>query len=274
MNESAIEHKVILRKVTTDHTALSGGQFRIFRSDLTEYTNGRPTYTTSENEVKSKGYYEAGTSGVWFIGNLPIGTYYLFEQAVPTDANDSNAGKVFVLNVTADGIEKKELGKLDTDGTYEWLIHIGASTKTGSADPQAGMFGEGFKIAALCALRDYGWEVQMSSGDWTLNVCTVDTTIDDRVIRMLAYVISDTEPVSGSMLMLHNVDPDDYALFINCLDGFYYHSLCHVFGGELSESFSYAMTTAIAIILRNSDKVERARKQWYEADNKSSIFLR
>ncbi|QEN05599.1 hypothetical protein EW093_13040 [Thiospirochaeta perfilievii] len=34
---------------------------------------------------------------------------------------------------------------------YEWLMHIGASTKRESEKKHAGYFGEGFKIASLCA---------------------------------------------------------------------------------------------------------------------------
>ena len=50
---------------------------------------------------------------------------------------------------------------------YEWLLHIGASTKT-EAHNSAGYFGEGFKIASLCAVRDCHWTVKMSSGEWAL----------------------------------------------------------------------------------------------------------
>lgn len=42
----------------------------------------------------------------------------------------------------------------DVKFNYEWLLHIGASTKTEDGN-KAGYFGEGFKIAALCAMRDY-----------------------------------------------------------------------------------------------------------------------
>lgn len=41
--------------------------------------------------------------------------------------------------------------------SYEWLLHIGASTKTGNSAENAGYFGEGFKIASLCAFRDRHW---------------------------------------------------------------------------------------------------------------------
>ena len=45
--------------------------------------------------------------------------------------------------------------------SYEWLLHIGASTKTDAFLNNAGYFGEGFKIASLCAVRDYRWKIKM-----------------------------------------------------------------------------------------------------------------
>ena len=39
---------------------------------------------------------------------------------------------------------------------YEWLMHIGASTKTGHSKEYAGFFGEGFKIASLCGISVHG----------------------------------------------------------------------------------------------------------------------
>ncbi|HCF60145.1 MAG TPA: hypothetical protein DFS52_19385, partial [Myxococcales bacterium] len=50
-----------------------------------------------------------------------------------------------------------ELTAEDVVFSHEWLVPMGASTKTGADDQFAGYFGEGFKVAALCATRDYGW---------------------------------------------------------------------------------------------------------------------
>jgi hypothetical protein len=44
----------------------------------------------------------------------------------------------------------------DVGFSYDWLVPIGASTKRDGNGEYAGYFGEGFKIAALCALRDHG----------------------------------------------------------------------------------------------------------------------
>ena len=100
MNASPFERKVALQKVdNSTPTALKllpGAHFRIFRADLTEVTDGQPT-----NDDKPVGYYESGKSGVYFMGKLPFGTYYLVETAAPTDYTD-NLGKVFKLTVGKD----------------------------------------------------------------------------------------------------------------------------------------------------------------------------
>ena len=76
---------------------------------------------------------------------------------------------------------------------YEWLMHIGASTKTNNSNGYAGFFGEGFKIASLCAFRDYGWKVQMMSDDWHIDVAEIEESIDHIPVRMLAYEVSTVE---------------------------------------------------------------------------------
>ena len=72
--------------------------------------------------------------------------------------------------------------------SYEWLLHIGASTKREDINHRhAGYFGEGFKIASLCAFRDFKWDVCMSSGDWSLKVTKLQKEIDGTNVDMLAY---------------------------------------------------------------------------------------
>ena len=95
MNTSATKRKVILRKVAAStYSSLPDSNFRIFRADLTEYAEGQPT---------GQNYYESGTSGVYFIDQLPEGKYYLVETAAPTGYG-GNTGKVFTLEVTAAGV--------------------------------------------------------------------------------------------------------------------------------------------------------------------------
>ena len=75
----------------------------------------------------------------------------------------------------------------DVGFSYDWLIHIGASTKRDSDDNYAGYFGEGFKIASLCAVRDHGWSIQMRSRRWMLRVVTSTLQVDNRSLKSLAY---------------------------------------------------------------------------------------
>ena len=99
---------------------------------------------------------------------------------------------------------------------YEWLLHIGASTKTGNSENNAGYFGEGFKIASLCAFRDYHWQISMSSGKWM-------NTIDGVAVTMMAYDVTDAnEKEDRSLLCLTGISPYDYQLFQETLFSFYY----------------------------------------------------
>lgn len=110
----------------------------------------------------------------------------------------------------------------DVSFSYEWLLHIGASTKSGLNGSSAGYFGEGFKIASLCAYRDYGWSIKMSSGDWNLVVTESAETIDGQSIKMLAYSVWEAEDSRRSKLVLGNLCDADYVIFKNALLSFYY----------------------------------------------------
>jgi hypothetical protein len=75
----------------------------------------------------------------------------------------------------------------------DWLLHMGASTKTGGAPGStAGYFGEGFKIAALCALRDFAWRVEMASREWSAEVVLAPDKIDGVPVRILSYDVKAT----------------------------------------------------------------------------------
>ena len=104
---------------------------------------------------------------------------------------------------------------------YEWLMHIGASTKTGQSNEYAGFFGEGFKIASLCGLRDYGWVIQMMSGDWHIDVTEIEQRIDQTPVKMLAYNVSHVGKVEKTKLILKNITSSDYILFTSVLDSFF-----------------------------------------------------
>jgi len=106
---------------------------------------------------------------------------------------------------------------------YEWLLHIGASTKQSQTGKYAGFYGEGFKIASLCALRDFHWQINMRSKDWSMEVSALDTCIDGCVLKQLFYIVEeglDESPVTE--LHLNNFSEKDYALLKSVLCGFYY----------------------------------------------------
>lgn len=81
---------------------------------------------------------------------------------------------------------------LDTDFSnfsYEWLIYIGASTKTGKNN-FIGEYGEGFKMAALCLFRDLDCDFIMESQDWYIEPCTYVEEIDGNSHKMFGYNIA------------------------------------------------------------------------------------
>lgn len=116
--------------------------------------------------------------------------------------------------------------------SYEWLLHIGASTKTNSGGGNAGYFGEGFKIASLCALRDYHLDIRMASGDWGLRVISTDQTLDGQTIPMLSYEVAHRPPEEQSRLELSPVSPQDFELLSQSVHGFFYPEN-PLFGAEL-----------------------------------------
>lgn len=151
MNQSDKERKVILKKVAKDtYTPLEGAQFRIFRADLSEVTDGQPTYKADDKNIPtgkkvgdSKGYYESLASGVYFIDQLPEGRYYLVETKIPdSGAAASNLWKVFILEVNDDkqteiGTEHK-LPESTTDATLISNLQTWVASQPSSSSGQSG----------------------------------------------------------------------------------------------------------------------------------------
>jgi len=106
---------------------------------------------------------------------------------------------------------------------YEWLIHIGATTKQDTQNKFAGLYGEGFKVAAMCALRDYGWSIEVRSRNWRLVVTTIDTAIDGRTLRQLAYTIEEgLEHSDQTVITIANFDKEYLPTVEAAMQNFYY----------------------------------------------------
>jgi hypothetical protein len=109
----------------------------------------------------------------------------------------------------------------DVGFSYDWLVPIGASTKRERPGEFAGFFGEGFKIASLCAVRDHNWEIEMASRDWELQVVVSDMTIDGRKVPSLAYHLwNQPAPREDTVLALHPFS--DPAILESALASFFY----------------------------------------------------
>jgi hypothetical protein len=106
---------------------------------------------------------------------------------------------------------------------YEWLVHIGATTKQETHKKYAGFYGEGFKLAAMCALRDYAWTIKVRSRNWHLSVTTIDTPIDGKVLRQLAYRIEDDiEHSNQTIITIENFCKEDLPTVEAAKQNFYY----------------------------------------------------
>jgi hypothetical protein len=148
---------------------------------------------------------------------------------------------------------------------YEWLLHIGASTKTAHSELYAGFFGEGFKIASLCAYRDFGWGIQMMSENWHLDVITLEQKIDDISVEMLGYGVKQCVQSSESRLILENISPTEYNIFRTVLNSFYYPEN-PIMGKNIWES------KECAVYLRSSNDIDESLPVTNGYGNKGAVF--
>lgn len=154
----------------------------------------------------------------------------------------------------------------DSSFSYEWLLHIGASTKTNSEEKHAGYFGEGFKIASLCALRDKHWEIKMSSGNWSINVICTDQTIDGQNVKMLAYNLTESETsIPKSELILQGVSIADFNIFKTALKSFY-HPENELLGEKIWENCDGAVYT------RSKEQYDNKLPYNYNYGRKGIVF--
>jgi len=119
--------------------------------------------------------------------------------------------------------EKAVLSIASKGFDYEWLLHIGASTKQGDPGKYAGYFGEGFKMAALCALRDHHWTVTMRSRCWSIEVCVIETEISGTTLKQLAYNVEEGLPYKEeTVLEIGNFSSINDSLLDAVILGFFY----------------------------------------------------
>ena len=169
--------------------------------------------------------------------------------------DESNAGGRLVLSMDNTGFN------------YEWLLHIGATTKQEKPGKYAGFYGEGFKMAALCALRDHKWKVSISSKNWLVEVCRIETEIDGKKIGQLAYNVEESETYANkTVLMIDNFSQDDYAMLEAVIWGFYYAGNPLI--GELIYSNEY-----VALHKRTKKKKHDGYIHSYDCDGEGIVFL-
>ena len=103
MNISTSERKSVLRKVAatvsgssvTNATSLPDAVFEVLRYDRTLV---RSTNIAGQSATT----FTSGTSGIFFVDQLPYGTYYLHETTVPGSATGED--RWFTLTVNANGV--------------------------------------------------------------------------------------------------------------------------------------------------------------------------
>ncbi len=106
---------------------------------------------------------------------------------------------------------------------YEWLIYVGASTKTGKKQ-YIGEYGEGFKIAVLCLYRDFNVPFIMESQDWYLEPCMYSEVIDGVEHKMFGYKKKNRKDDGHTKLTLSGIIPYDQNKIVleEALLDFYY----------------------------------------------------
>jgi hypothetical protein len=106
----------------------------------------------------------------------------------------------------------------------EWLLYFGVSSKRDQKGKYAGQFGEGFKIAALTAHRDFGWDITMESDDWRIHVTSADGVIAEREVKFLAYELYNRHKDCSTVLTLKGIKEAEFKDFDHAMNGFEYEA--------------------------------------------------
>ena len=99
--------------------------------------------------------------------------------------------------------------------SYEWLIPIGASTKTFQEGKYVGQFGEGYKMCVLTCMQN-GWcNPVMESMNWRLIPCIYEEMIAGKKIKMLGYNKEKREDDGYTRLILKRNSWINWELLVN-----------------------------------------------------------
>jgi hypothetical protein len=152
--------------------------------------------------------------------------------------------------------------------SYEWLLHMGASTKQDAPGKYAGFFGEGFKMASLCALRDHNWKIEMRSRDWSIEVCTITTLLDGKPLQQLAYNVTEGCAYSPeTVLTIQPFTKSDADLLDEVVLGFYFPEN-PLFGSPIFEN-EYA-----AIYERSMKQIPASMPTGLDIRGEGIVFIR
>lgn len=118
----------------------------------------------------------------------------------------------------------------------DWLFYMGTSNKRDKEGAFAGRFGEGFKVAALVAYRDYHYDIVMESKNWRIKIVEVKQIIGGIRKACLAYEIYNRIDDGLTTLRLIGVREDDFRIFQEARDDFIYQGNPYI--GQLIGSHS------------------------------------
>ena len=106
--------------------------------------------------------------------------------------------------------------------SYEWLLYIGASTKTESEEQYIGKYGEGFKICVLCLLNRFHAKVSMESQNWTASPMKYRVEIDGKDTEMLGMRVRERKDDHKTRLVIRELKLPYKDFISDCILEFFY----------------------------------------------------
>ena len=101
------------------------------------------------------------------------------------------------------------------------LFYLGSEKGRSSGSDEVGEYGEGFKAAAICLLRDHGVQPVCISGGRGVVLSVSAETVTDTALRPVVYSFFDVTPaVAGTVLLLPTRSPRLVDAVAHGLDGF------------------------------------------------------